>query len=176
VQILPEQLPLLLKDLHSEDVSGVNARFACSLTEVGGEHASDVAEIDLALGAVHPEQLAVVQVVVIHNVWVVLQDELVVALLADHLQGLAAPHHVGFPAWASESQYATFRPVGAQSQNHKESGHQCQGAHLGSGGRHNCGIKYHRRAPQEQNETPNEMIGARQKACTQCKKPNPQDL
>jgi len=111
-----------------------------SLTEVGGEHASDVAEIDLALGAVNPEQLAVVQVVVIHNVWVVLQDELVVALLADHLQGLAAPHHVGFPAWASKSQYATLRPVGAQSQNHKERRHQRQRAHLGSGGRHNCGI------------------------------------
>lgn len=128
--------------------------FLVSLAEVGGEHASDITEIDLALGAVHPEQLAVVQVVVINNVWVVFQDELVVALLTDHLQGLAAPHHVGFSAWASEPQNTTLRPVGAQSQNHQERGHQCQGAHLGSGGRHNCGIKYHRRAPQEQNATP----------------------
>jgi len=87
--------------------------FAC-LAEVGGENAGDVAEIDLALRAVHLEQLAFVQVVVVHDVRVILQDELVFALLTYHLQGLASLHHVGFPAWASKSQHATLGPVGAQ--------------------------------------------------------------
>lgn len=109
------------------------------LAEVGRENAGDVAEIDLALRAIHLEQLPFIQVVVVYDVGVVLQDELIVALLADHLQRLPSPHHIRFPAWAPGSQHAALGSIGADGHHQQEHGNVCQEAHLG-GGRHSCGI------------------------------------
>lgn len=78
------------------------------LAKVGGEYAGDVTEVDLALGAVHLEQLAFVEIVVVDYVWVILQDELVVALLADHLQRLPSANYVCLPAGTIESQHPRF--------------------------------------------------------------------
>lgn len=107
---------------------------AVCLAEVGGEDAGDVAEVDLALRAVHLEQLALVQVVVVHDVWVVLQNEVVIALLADHLQRLASPHHVRLAARAPGSQHPPLRSAAGHGGYQKEHDGACQEAGLGAGG------------------------------------------
>ena len=106
-------------------------------TEVRRQGASDLAQVDLARGAVHLEKLALEEIVVVDDVRVVLQDELIVALLADRLQGLACNHHISLPAWATQSEPARLRSGYGGSEQHEEdhsrAGHDEAGVGDGDG-------------------------------------------